>query len=99
MLHRLILVFILSFMGLSPLRVSAYTANKVSFEFLDNGLYRVNVFYTDPELKEFRQSYVLFRKKREAESFYWKLIKGADFYPENPELTRFVPVKMKAEPW
>ncbi len=77
----------------------AYTANKVSFDFLENGLYRVNVYYTVPEVKEFRQSYVLFKKKREAEIFYWKLLRGADFYPENPELTRFVQPRMKPEPW
>lgn len=77
----------------------AYTANKVAFEFLQNGQYRVTVNYTVPELKEFRESYVLFNRKKEAESFYWKLVRGADFYPDDPKLVRFIPPKTKPTPW
>ncbi len=77
----------------------AYSANKVAFEFLDTGRYRVTVSYTVPALKEFRESYVIFKKKKDAEKFYWALIRGADFYPENPELLRFVEPKREPEPW
>ena len=77
----------------------AYTANKVMFEFLQGGGYRVTVQYTVPELKEFRESYVLFTKKKAAESFYWKLVRGADFYPDDPQLIRYVPPKTKPTPW
>ncbi len=80
-------------------QASAYTANKILFEFLDNGQYRVTVGYTIPALKEYRESYVLFRKKKEAEDFYWKLVRGADFYPDDPKATRFVPNKNQPEPW
>ena len=86
-------------LGLYSAGVQAYTANKVGFEFLQNGRYRVTVNYTVPELKEFRESYVLFNKKKEAEGFYWKLVRGADFYPEDPKLVRFVPPKSQPTPW
>lgn len=77
----------------------AYTANKVSFDFLDDGRYRVTVGYTIPALKEFRESYVIFTKKKEAEKFYWALIRGADFYPEDPKLIRFPEPKLKPRSW
>jgi hypothetical protein len=77
----------------------AYTANKVEFEFMQNGRYRVTVSYTIPELKEFRESYVLFIKKKEAERFYWQLVRGADFYPDDPQLVRYLPPKSQAIPW
>ncbi|MCX6130274.1 MAG: hypothetical protein NTX25_14575 [Proteobacteria bacterium] len=77
----------------------AYTANKVDFEFMQTGHYRVTVNYTIPELKEFREAYVLFTKKKEAEQFYWKLVRGADFYPDNPLLVRFMPTKLQPTPW
>lgn len=86
-------------LGLFSANAEAYTANKVAFEFMQNGSYRVMVNYTVPELKEFRESYVIFKKKKEAESFYWKLVKGADFYPDDPKLTRFIPPKTEPAPW
>ncbi len=93
-------VFILATMlGLWNASAYAYTANKVAFEFLQNGQYRVTVNYTVPELKEFRESYVIFSRKKEAESFYWKLVRGADFYPDDPKLVRFIPPKTKPTPW
>jgi len=67
----------------------SYAANKVWFEFRDNGRYRVIVNYTIPELKEFREEYVEFANRREAETFYWQLIRGADFYPPDPKRTTF----------
>ncbi|HYX39619.1 MAG TPA: hypothetical protein VE954_41505 [Oligoflexus sp.] len=86
-------------LALGSASAEAYTANKVAFEFMQNGQYRITVNYTDAELKEFRESYVLFNKKKEAESFYWKLVRGADFYPEDPKLVRFIPPKTKPTPW
>lgn len=78
---------------------SAFTANKVWFEFLSTGIYRVHVAYTVPELKEFRESIVEFKKKKEAERFYWDLVKGADFHPSNPNARRFVNQPAEADPW
>jgi hypothetical protein len=59
---------------------AAFTANKVWFEFKKNGIYRVYVNYTVPELKEFRESYVDFRSKKKAEKYYFDLVRGANFY-------------------
>ncbi len=78
---------------------SAYTANKVWFTFLPTGIYRVYVNYTIPELKEFRESYVEFTKKKEAEKFYFDLVRGADFYPPEPKSHRFFNQAMKPDPW
>jgi len=77
----------------------AYTANKVWFEFLPTGKYRVHVSYTIPELKEFRESYVEFRKKTEAEAYYWDLLRGVDFYLPLATDRRSLNPPMKPEPW
>lgn len=77
----------------------SYTANKVSFEFQDDGRYKVIVNYTVPEVQEFRESYVIFNKKRKAEAFYWALVRGADFYPSNPYVARFEKPKLRPDPW
>ncbi len=84
---------------LASSRAFAFAANKVWFEFRPEGIYRVYVNYTVPELKEFRESYVEFRKKKDAERFYWDLVKGADFYPEDPATRRFNAPSLKPEPW
>lgn len=84
---------------LAAARAQAYTANKVWFEFRPSGVYRVYVGYTVPELKEFRESTVEFRKKKDAERFYWDLIRGADFYPPDPTARRFVAPALKPDPW
>lgn len=77
----------------------SYTANKVWFEFLEDGRYKVIVNYTVPEIKEFRESYVIFNKKREAESYFWSLVRGADFYPSQPYVARFEKPKLRPDPW
>jgi len=95
-----LLVLGLALAGLAPATSSwAYTANKVWFEFRPNGLFRVHVNYTVPELKEYREAYIDFRRKQAAESFYWDLVRGADFYPSNPKARRFVAPVMKPSPW
>lgn len=76
-----------------------YTANKVWFEFRPEGIYRVYVNYTVPELKEFRESYVEFRRKKAAEKFYFDLLRGADFFPPNPEKRRFEQPPKGPRPW
>jgi hypothetical protein len=76
-----------------------YTANKVAFEFLDNGQYRVIINYTVPELKEFREAQVDFKLKKEAEDFYWSLVRGADFFPSSPRNIRFVAPPTAPDPW
>jgi hypothetical protein len=78
---------------------SAYTANKIWFEFRPNGIYRVHVNYTVPELKEFREAYVEFTKKADAERYYFDLVRGADFYLPTPGSRRFVGNPLKPEPW
>ena len=83
---------------LSPV-AGAYTANKVWFEFRDNGRYRVTVNYTVPGLKEYRASWVDFPSKKEAETFYWKLVRGADFHPPDPKKVHFRKVPTAPRPW
>ena len=77
----------------------AYTANKVWFEFRPSGLCRVHVVYTVPELKEFRESFVEFTSRKEAEVFYWSLMRGGDFYPPSPTAIQFVSQSPEPEPW
>ncbi|MBM4252337.1 MAG: hypothetical protein FJ146_10235 [Deltaproteobacteria bacterium] len=85
--------------GAGPDVGMAYTANKVWFEFLATGRYRVNVVYTVPELKELRESHVEFVKKSEAEALYWDLVKGADFFPPQATERRFSQQPLSPEPW
>ena len=77
----------------------AFTASKVWFEALPTGIYRINVSYTVPELKEFRESYAEFRRKADAEAFYWDLLRGADFFPGDPAQRRFVQQPQVPDPW
>lgn len=77
----------------------ALTANRVWFEFLDSGKYRVSATYTLTELKELRSFYVIFTDKRKANEFYWALVRGADFHPDRPEGVTFSEPKLKPRPW
>jgi len=87
-------------LGLAASEAAAYTASKVWFEFhAEKGFYRVFVNYTVPELKERREAYVEFRSKKEAEKYYWDLVKGADFYPPDPVSRKFVTQPAEPEPW
>ena len=80
-------------------KLSAYHANMMFFEFMQDGRYKVLVQYTIPELKEYRESYVIFNKKKEAERFYFALLRGADFYPREPQSVRYLKPKLKPTPW
>ena len=86
-------------LALGSSQVLAYSANKIWFEARPDGIYRVHVNYTVPELKEFREAYVEFTKRKDAERYYWDLVKGADFYPPDPKARRFVSEPMSPEPW
>lgn len=77
----------------------ALTANQVAFEFRPNGLYRIYLHYTIPALKEFREAYVEFAGRKEAESFYFKVLRGAEFYLDDPKDIRFVNEPLAPEPW
>lgn len=81
----LILLIFLGFSGTGK----AFVASKVYFTFLPNGTYRVSAVYTVPELREARESHALFRSKKKAEAYYWKLVRGADFYPGDAESAKF----------
>jgi len=76
-----------------------YTANKVWFEFLPTGIYRVHVSYTVPALREFREAFAEFRRKKDAERFYFDLLKGADFYIPDPKTLKMVQNPTEPEPW
>src|SRR6476661_8278507 len=64
---------------LLPRTVSAYSANKVWVERLDDGRYRVGIQYTVPALKEFRLAHAIFKRKKDADTFYFQVLRGADF--------------------
>ena len=83
---------------LSPSRADALTANRVEFEFHVN-FYRVVFQYTIPELKEFREAMVEFRDFKKANAFYWKLLRGADFYLKDATQVRFINRKARPSPW
>lgn len=97
----LLKLFVVSFFSIAffSFDTLSYTANKVWFEYRPNGIYRVNVNYTVPALKEFREAFVDFTDKKEAESYYWDLVKGADFYLTDKDDRRFVNREPKPEPW
>lgn len=76
------------------------TANKVFFEFWPaKGIYRVRFFYTLPELKEAREGKVDFRSKQKASAYYYALLRGADFYMQDPENIEFKNQPFEPSPW
>lgn len=77
----------------------ALTANQVAFEFRPNGIFRIYLYYTIPAVKEFREAYVEFTDRKRAEKFYYDVLRGADFYLENPDDLRFVNKPLEAQPW
>ncbi len=77
----------------------ALTANKVWMEFRSNGRYRVFVNYTVPEQRQFREAYVDFSTKQEAERFFFDLVRGADFSIPNAKDRKFTTAPLKADPW
>ncbi len=91
----LIATLFFSFLG----ECQAYTANKVWFEFRPNGLFRIHVNYTIPDLKEFRDAYIEFKSRKKAEKFYWDVVRGADFYLNDPSKTSFKTPVSAPEPW
>jgi hypothetical protein len=93
------LIWLVGWTLVSSERAFAFTANKVWFEFRPGSIYRVYVNYTVPELKEFREAYTEFRSKKEAEKFYWDVVRGADFYLPRPDERRFQTDPPRPEPW
>ena len=78
---------------------AAFTASKVWYEVLPTRVIRVHVGYTIPDLKEFRESYAEFYNKKEADAFYWDLLRGADFFPGDTAQRRFVQQPLQPDPW
>ncbi|MDD9951475.1 MAG: hypothetical protein OXT67_07910 [Zetaproteobacteria bacterium] len=76
----------------------ALTANRVWFEFHPY-FYRVKFSYTLVALKRKRMGYVDFRRKRPAEIFYFKLLRGADFYFGEPDGAVFFNPPPQPDPW
>jgi hypothetical protein len=77
----------------------AYTANQVSFEFLSSGTYRVNLYYTVPALREFREAQIEFTDRRQAEKFYFDVAKGGDFYVNGSGEVEFKNGQLSPSPW
>ena len=99
MLPRLMLPIVLALFLPWSEPVVAYTASKVAFEARPNGIFRVYVNYTVPALKEFRESFVEFRSRQDAEAFYYDLLNGADFYQQDPKRREFKEVPRQPTPW
>jgi len=77
----------------------AYTANQVTFEFRSNGTYRVNLFYTVPALREFREASINFTNRQKAEKFYFDVVRGADFYVDPSGAIEFNNNQLSPIPW
>jgi hypothetical protein len=84
---------------LLPTRTYAYTANQASFEFLATGAYRVNLYYTVPSLREFREASIEFGERKQAEKFYFDVIRGADFYVNAQGDVEFNNGQLTPNPW
>jgi hypothetical protein len=82
----------------TPQALSA-TANQAMLEVTPKGFYRVRVQYTVPELKEFREAAVMFKSQTEAEEFYLKVIRGADFYLDSTQKIEFRNPPLEPQPW
>lgn len=77
----------------------SYRANKVHFHSLQNGIYRVTIEYTVPELLQFREAYVEFRSLSKAKNFYWDAVRGVDFYWLDPENRTYIQNPKQTDPW
>lgn len=87
------------FVFMIPKTVLAYSANKVWMERLDDGRYRVGIQYTVPALKEFRLAHAIFNKKKEADMFYFQVLRGADFSVGGTDRVWFTEPKREPKPW
>jgi hypothetical protein len=76
----------------------ALTANKVWFEF-HPGFYRVYAEYTIPELRQLRTAVGEFRSKKQAEKFYFSLIKGGEFKINSHGEIVFPKEPTEPQPW
>ncbi len=97
--NTLALASVILFLTAFPGPVYSYTASKVAFEARPTGIFRVYVTYTVPALKEVRESFVEFTNRKEAESFYYDLLNGADFYHTGPKRREFKQSARQPRPW
>ena len=95
---RYIIICIILKLAVSTTPAMAFTANSVSFETLDRG-WRVYVEYTIPQIKELRQAFVEFRSYEKAAEFYWKLVRGANFYLTPGGKIKFITPPKTPDPW
>lgn len=93
------LILLACALGSKPLE--AHSANKVWFEFRPDGRYRVYVNYTIPDLKQYREVYIDFVNRKQAEGFYWHLVRGGDFHLPKPSENgpHFHEVPKGPDPW
>lgn len=101
--HRLLSLLCLLSIPLMPICLpgiaAAYTANKVWVSRLMNGTFRVSIEYTIPALKERRLAYTDFGSEKEAQEFYWDVVRGADFFIDRPKARRFENPPPRPQPW
>jgi len=75
-----------------------FTANRVAYRFFTNKI-RVYIYYTIPEIKQYRTAYADFKSLKKATAFYRKLLRGATFYLTNEEEVRFEQQRPQSDPW
>lgn len=93
-----ILLVLASFFYQIP-SLEAHTANKVWFEFLPKGGYRIIIQYTLPDIKELREAYIELSQKSLAEKIYSQLIRGGEFYINETGELEFKQQNLKPDPW
>ena len=61
---------------------------------------RIKVIYTVPALRELREMTIEYNNRKKAESHYWKLVRGAHFFPpEAGSGIKFLEDKLEPSPW
>ena len=50
-------------------------------------------------MKEFRENYVEFTNKKEAEQYYWAMVRGAEFFPPNAKDFKYPKAPASPDPW
>lgn len=89
-----ILLAVLSFVFLSGL-----SANRVWYEARSNGMHRLNINYTVPEMQVSRDIWIEFRDPQKARTFYNHLIKGGDFFLPHEKASRVIQNAPGPQPW
>lgn len=84
---------------LSMLLLTGLSANRVWYEARSNGMHRLNINYTVPEMQVSRDVWIEFRDPQKARKFYDHLIKGGDFFLPHEKASRLIQNPPGPQPW